>query len=252
MNRSADGLIRACLGQPFARMRPGEIMAVYGGLVAAVGANSPILTECFPQGRTVFTKCLEGEVDDHLQILVTGLGHHGTVVPPAVLAKAQSLLTTWTGIYEAASTAKGAQKTTSLSRKELRTVLEAELFKNLLMLAILFPDDEVKAAQYCPKHLLETRASSVTPGAATLTLVNFNVETRQADMSIAGDGAETYRVLCKPPGEADFIVWAEDIEPVDGVATYSIGLNLAGTYEFVAEGVNGSRVGERSAVVSVG
>ena len=172
--------------------------------------------------------------------------------PPAVLAKAQSLLTTWTGIYEAASTAKGAQKTTSLSRKELRTVLEAELFKNLLMLAILFPNDEVKAAQYCPKHLLETRASSVTPGAATLTLVNFNVETRQADMSIAGDGAETYRVLCKPPGEADFIVWAEDIEPVDGVATYSIGLNLAGTYEFVAEGVNGSRVGERSAVVSVG
>ena len=231
---------------------PGQIAEIYVGLAAVVGAFSPILLECFPQGRSIFSRCKEGEVDDYLQMLAVGLSHHATNLPPELAARVAGLITTWNAIYEAASTAKGTKKTTSLSRKELRTALEAELFKNALMLAILFPDNEAKAAQYCPKYLLEPRTSSVTPGPAVLALVNYNALTRQADFTIAAEDAETFQVYRRMAGEADFSLWAEDIEAVDGAGTYSIGLGTAGIFEFVAEGVNGSRTGERSAVVSVG
>ena len=230
---------------------PDEILVVYSGLVAAVGPTSPILTECFPKGRTVFMRCQEGAVDDELQVLLTGLGKHTAVVPPAVVTKATSLLTTWNGIYEAAGTAKGTKKTTALSLQELRAALEAELFTNLLMLAILFPDDEVKAAQYCPKHLLEPRGSSLTPGTTTLTLVEHNAQARTAKFSMAADHAEAFHLLRRKVGTADFVQVGDDIEATDEEATFSIYLEDAATYEFAAEAIRGSRTGERSAIVSV-
>ena len=230
---------------------PGETLVVFGGLVAAVGPDSPIIIECFPMGRSIFTKCKEGEVDDYLQILVTGLGKHTTEVPASVRTKASSLLTTWNGIYEAASTAKGTKKTTSLSRQELRAALEAELFTNLLMLAILFPNDEVKAAQYCPKYLLETRAAPETPGAATLALQGYNAQTHVATFTLSAEGATSFRMYRRLAGEADLTQVSADVPATDGAATFSIVLEGPATYEFAAEGVNGTRVGEQSNLVSV-
>ena len=66
-----------------------------------------------------------------------------------------------------------------------------------------------------------------------------------------GVRAPVHGPLRRLAGEADFSQVAEDIVPVDGVATFSIYLEGTATYEFVAEAVHGTRVGERSAIVSV-
>ena len=184
-------------------------------------------------------------------MLVPGLGKHTAEVPAAVQTKAASLLTTWNGIYEAASTAKGTKKTTTLSRQELRAALDAELFTNMLMLGLLFPNDEAKAAQYCPKHLLEPRGSTVTPGTTTLTLLEHNAQARTVKFSLAADDAEAFQLLRKKAGEADFTQAGDDIDAVDGEATFSLYLEDNTTYEFAAEAIHGSRTGERSATVTV-
>ena len=129
--------------------------------------------------------------------------------------------------------------------------LRVELFKNLLTCGLWFPNDTAKAELLFPQYLLEGRASSVTPGPATLTLVRVDPAIHQADFTITGDNAESFRVLRGMEGEADLSVVAEGIVPVDGVATYSIGLGTTGNFQFAAEGVNGTRTGERSAIVLV-
>ena len=148
----------------FRKALSGQILVVYGGLVAAVGPRSPLVTACFPLGRNVFMKCQDGAVEDHLRVLVAGLGTAGALVPASVLAQATSLLTAWSGVYEAASTAKGTKRTTARARQALRAALEGELFTNLLLLALRFPNDEAKAAQYCPRYLLERRARTAEAG----------------------------------------------------------------------------------------
>ena len=168
-----------------------------------------------------------------------------------VADQATGLKTTWEGLYLEASLAKMAKTGVAQSRASARKALEVELYKNLMRVCYNFPGDAAKIRLYCPQEGLFNRANAVTPGAAILTLVNYNPLNRQADFTISAENAKSFRVYRRMVGEADFTLWAEDIVPVDGVATYSIGLNTAGNFEFVAEGVNGTRVGERSTVVLV-
>jgi len=250
-NKLAMQKMQTEIKKAFRGSLPGQILEIYGAIVGAAGASSPILTECFPLGRSVFGSCKDGELDDQLQMLVTAIGHHGSALPPAAGTKAGTLLETWNGIYEAASSAKGTKKMSAVSRQDLRGALAGELYRNLLMLGLQYLDDPDKAAAYCPKYLLEGRATPETPGATTLTLAGQDAQPRTAHFTMTADGAESFRLLRRVTGETDMTVVAEGIVPVNGVGTFSIYLEGTATYEFAAEAVRGPRTGERSGSVSV-
>jgi hypothetical protein len=230
---------------------PAALGRIYGAVLAGFGDPSAVMVECFPSGRAVFSKATDEQLNDYLAALSAGVTAHATGLTPATVTAASGLLATWTALFQGLKSAKGSKKSVERTRQDLRRALAIELHINVCTLSLLYPGDLDKAAYFCPQDKLDGRAASVTPGAATLTLVSYNATNRQADFTMSAEDAESFRVYRRLVGEADFSLWAEDIVPVDGVAAYSIGLNTAGNFEFVAEGVNGARAGERSAVVLV-
>ena len=249
--KAAVASARAQAKKEFRQALPPQIARISAAAVLAYGENSVKYNEIFPHGRNIFTRCTDEQLNDHLQATVAGLNANATGFTPALLAEAAALLSNWEATRGAVGTTQTTKELGAGARQALRAALARELFKNVLTLALAHPDDAAICEKYCPEYLLRVRASSVTPGIALLTLVNYNPLNRQADFTITAKDAESFRVYRRMVGEADWSLWAEDIVPVDGVATYSIGLNTAGNFEFVAEGVNGTRVGERSTVVLV-
>ena len=242
---------RTAVKAAFRTALPGHITKIHGAVVAAYGADGPEVVQCFPLGRTIFSTCTDEALNNRLGQLVTSITPLSATVGAPHVTAATGLATSWGTLYGAQGQAKDATGVSAVARDAAMSALKLELFKNLLTIALNDPENPDRIDLLCPQALLEGRASGPTPGAAILTLVNFNPQNRQADFTISAENAKSFRVYRRLQGEADFTLWAEDIVPVDGVATYSIGLNTAGNYEFVAEGLNGTRIGERSAVVLV-
>lgn len=139
----------------FRRALPGHVARIHGAAVAAFGLHSPPLMECFPLGREVFGDCNDSALENHLQQLITCLTPHAALVGQSQLDNAAGLLSTWTALYANAATARGVTNFSAEARRAASGNLRLELFKNLLALATAFPDQQDKAALYCPQHLLE-------------------------------------------------------------------------------------------------
>ena len=242
---------RTITKEEFRAALPEAIGKIYGAALAAFGASGPEMAACFPEGRRVFHDCKNDDRKSKLQALVNAITAKVPPLPQETLTQATDLLDTWTDIYEAQGTAKQTRKGAAVSVHPLRTALELQLTRNVLTIALYFLCDESKVALYFQQELLYNRANPTTPGQATLTLAEATAQPRTARFTMSADGAESFRLLRCIAGEADMTVVAENILPVDGVATYSIYLEETATYQFAAEAVHGTRIGERSAPVTV-
>ncbi len=76
----------------FRKALPGNLAKIGGVVVGKYGDKSPELTECFPQGRTVFGDCTDDAVENHLQTLIVALTAHQADLGAAVVADASGLL----------------------------------------------------------------------------------------------------------------------------------------------------------------
>lgn len=139
----------------FREALPANIARVHAAVVAAFGLNSQILMECFPHGREVFGDCNDSALENHLQQLLACLLPHVAQVGQMHIDNVSGLLSTWTGLFAAASTARSFNQGSAAARRDASAALRLELFKNLLTLALNFPNEEDKAALCCPQHLLE-------------------------------------------------------------------------------------------------
>ena len=106
---------------------------------------------------------------EKLEALAQALASHTPPLPAAAAASATELLETWTALCEFQGVAKGEKKGARVRCHELRTALEAELFKNVLTIALLHLGDRSKASLYFPQELLRRRAPRLPAGAAALS-----------------------------------------------------------------------------------
>jgi len=143
----------------FREVLPANIARIHGAAVAAFGTNSPQLMECFPHGREIFGDCTDGALENHIQQWKNCLTPLAAAVGQAHIDNLGGLLSTWTALYAAASTARGVRNGSAEARRDAGATLRNELFLNLLALAAAFPNQEDKAALYCPQHLLEDHPS---------------------------------------------------------------------------------------------
>jgi hypothetical protein len=134
---------------------PEGVARIHGVVVAKYGPNSAEVAECFPEGRTVFGKCTDDRVDNHLQTLINGVTAHEVDLGAAVVTDATSLLTAWNAIYTASESSTGAKTSTQDQKNAARAALQLELFKNLLTIALQFPRQPEKLALYMQQSLLE-------------------------------------------------------------------------------------------------
>ena len=147
----------------FRKALPEKVAMLHAAVVAKFGPSAPEVTECFPQGRTVFTSCTDDHVENHLQALINGLTAHQAQLGAPVVADAGGLLSTWMSIYGASESSSGAKTTTEAGKKTTRLNLQLELFKNLLTIALNFARQPEKLDLYMRQSLLEDHPRTTTP-----------------------------------------------------------------------------------------
>lgn len=227
-----------------------HIRRIYGAVTGAFGDPSPELTECFPQGRVLFSDCKDEELNNALGQLVACLTPKSAQVGATIVTLATNLKTQWQTIYTQQDAAMSDRQMMAGARDEARTALAVELFKNLLLLVETYPNDLAKCDYYCPQQYLRRPAPRTVPDAATLTADPFNSATRKVVLHGASDGAEKIRFLRRMQGETDFSQIAE-VDADEGSADFEDTLSANGHFEYQAVGVHGTATGEASATLTV-
>ncbi len=229
---------------------PTVIAKIHGAVVAAFGPNAPQVTECFPQGRSIFSSCREEQLNNHLQQLLNCITPKQAQVGATAVGEAAAALSSWTVLYVAQGEAKAVKLQSDEARDAARGALRLELFKNVLTLALMFPDDTGKCDLYCPQHLLRNAQQPQPPGAAALT-ANYT-SGLSVPLSAHSEGASAFTIARRMQGETDFSVVAADVAANgEGNASYTDTVPAAGSYEFRATPFNGDVAGPVSNLVLV-
>ena len=142
---------------------PADVKRIEAGFIAAFGADSPVLLEALPQGRTIFQTCRDDQVEVHLQTLLDAATTHQASLAPATLTQATTLKNNWVTIYQASEASTGSKTVTQEGKKLARENLQLMLFLNLLKLAEMFPRQPEKLALYMMQHLLENPSAPEEP-----------------------------------------------------------------------------------------
>lgn len=142
---------------------PTEVKRIEAGFIAAFGAESPILLEALPSGRTIFQSCRDDQMASHLQTLLNAVTRHSASLVPAALTQATALRNNWGTLYQASEASTGNKSVTQLGKQEARQALQFQLFLNLLKLGSMFPRQPEKLSAYMQQHLLENPDSPQEP-----------------------------------------------------------------------------------------
>ena len=146
---------------------PVDVKRIEAGFIAAFGADSPVLLEALPQGRTIFQTCRDDQVEVHLQTLLDAATTHQASLAPANLTQATTLKNNWVTIYQASEASTGGKTTTQEGKKLARENLQLMLFLCLLKLAEMFPRQPEKLNLYMQQHLLENPSAPEEPAPPT-------------------------------------------------------------------------------------
>jgi hypothetical protein len=138
----------------FRKALPENIRKIHAAVVAAYGDPSADLTECFPEGRNVFNKCRDEELNNKLGQLVACLTPREAQVGTVHVSNAAGLLSTWTAIYAAQDVAMAQRAEMAGGRDAAKANLQLQLYLNVLALAAAFPDQPDKCDLYCPQQYL--------------------------------------------------------------------------------------------------
>lgn len=144
----------------FRKALPAAVTKLVATVVAQYGDDTPQISECVPNGRSIFSTCRDDQVGAHLQTLITALTAHEADLGAQVVTKATELKTTWEGIYNESEAATATKARAEALKKEAREGLQLMLFLNLVKLTSLFPRQPEKVSLYMQQHLLENPASA--------------------------------------------------------------------------------------------
>jgi uncharacterized protein YgfB (UPF0149 family) len=149
---------------------PAAIGKIYGAVQSQFGDAGVQMTECFPSGRSVFTSCTDGALAGELQTVINGVTDYQAQLGAPVLAAATALLAGWNAVFQTSETSTGNKSTTQGAKNSARAALQLELFRNLLTLALNFPDQPDQLEVYMQQNLLWPHTpSSSTPAPAPTT-----------------------------------------------------------------------------------
>lgn len=149
--------------EAFRTVLPDKVARLHGAVVAVFGVKSPELTECFPQGRTVFMTCPDAVLGTELNTLHGALVKWSAQVGQPAVDDAAALVSTWEALLTEVRVSAAGKQSQEKGLREARAALQRELFRNLLALAQHFLEEEEMARLYCPQHLLEHASQERQP-----------------------------------------------------------------------------------------
>ncbi len=111
---------------------PENMRKIHAAVVAAFGDPSPELTDCFPEGRNVFNKCRDEELNNKLGQLVACLTPKQAQIGATAVNNAAELLSTWTTLYAALDTSMAQRTATAATRDKDKANLQLQLYPPIL------------------------------------------------------------------------------------------------------------------------
>ena len=140
-----------------------SVESVYGAIIAKVTSKSVIITECLPEGRTVFSRCKDDRVESNLNVLIDGVTAHTAELSAQLVTDATALLTGWLAVYNASETTAGVKSNTIIDKQTARNNLQLEIFRNILTLALAFPDQPEMCDVFMQQSYLYDHPHTTTP-----------------------------------------------------------------------------------------
>lgn len=138
---------------------PRDVARIEGAFVSAYGADSPVLLEALPNGRSIFQTCRDDQVEAQLEILVQAVTAHQADLVPAIVTLTTALKANWLTVYAASEASTGNASTTQDGKRLARENLQLMLYLNLVKLMEMFPRQPEKMPIYMQQHLLENPQS---------------------------------------------------------------------------------------------
>jgi hypothetical protein len=142
---------------------PRDVARIEGAFVSAYGADSPVILEALPNGRSIFQTCRDDQVEAKLDILLQAVTAHQADLVPAIVTLATALKANWLTVYAASEASTGSSSTTQDGKKMARDNLQLMLYLNLVKLMEIFPRQPEKMTIYMQQHLLENPAAPEEP-----------------------------------------------------------------------------------------
>jgi hypothetical protein len=132
-----------------------EIGKVYGQVIGRYGEDAPEVVECFPEGRSIFSRCTDDTLATKLQATINGVTAHQADLGAPLVAQATAIKTAWMAVYSSTDTATANVTTTQEGKAMARANLQLMLFLNLVKLMEMFPGQPEKCDLYMQQSLLE-------------------------------------------------------------------------------------------------
>lgn len=138
----------------FRRALPKRVAAIHVAVKVRYGERSAEICECFPFGRTGLRRCGDYKLEEMLDALSAAVSARVAELGPELVAQAAALVTEWQPLLAASGAATANKAATEDARRQARSVLEQELFLNLLALAQQFPGQPETVGRFMERSLL--------------------------------------------------------------------------------------------------
>jgi hypothetical protein len=124
---------------------------------AVFGEDAPEVKEILPKGRYGFTKCTDDLLAPRLASLAGALTARSAEMGPESVAEVAALQSEWAAVYAASEAVSGEKAETEVNARAAREALQRELQVNVLSLALLYPGEPGKLAEFAQESLLRTK-----------------------------------------------------------------------------------------------
>ncbi len=131
-----------------------DIRTLYGKVSGEFGAEAREVTECFPKGRSIFSTVTDDGLIEILNGLVDSVTRYQVQLGAPTVTFITEIRDSWNTIYEASEDATGDKAATEAEKRQALTVLQEELFQNLIKLMQVFPNQPEILGVYMQQHLL--------------------------------------------------------------------------------------------------
>jgi hypothetical protein len=142
---------------------PPRIAKLAAAVTAKWGEDSEQWTECFPQGRTIFSTSTDDSLGMHIGQLKDAMSEYAAQLGAEVIADVTAVQTGWTTVYNKSEESEAKKDASLADKKAARENLQLMLFLDLLKLAEMFARQPEKLALYMKQSLLEAPSHEEEP-----------------------------------------------------------------------------------------
>lgn len=238
------------LKEGFRATLAGKIRRLFNIIAGEYGDPSGDLTACFPQGRNVFQRCKDEELDNKLGQLKNAITARAATLGVPRVEMITNLQVQWAEVYGERGEAGAAAGQSEGQKRAALLALAGALQRSLLTVAWHNIGNPAALLRLCPQPVLRAQSGPVLPAKAVITPGAFEANTMQVGLGLVSARAKRFRLSRRLVG-GEFALIATVEADGNGQANYVDTVPAFGSYEYEATAENDEGDGAASEVAGV-